>query len=258
MSEKKTGFDKATGDSGDIIDVDSQEVSTVPRAIFTREASIDPSRIQVAQLRVIQGTSAEVGERKAQPGDLLVANFKPMKSVLMIPLGAAGTRVYRPDPKKAPACHSPNGKVGFGNPGGQCVDEDGNPVCPMAKWTDYNEETKKSKPPACADGITIRGYSIPHRSMVDLQFVKADRKIGSFIEQQAMALGWCAFGLNITTESRKNEKGNWSAPVIEMLELDDEQISDKDREMAGKWFDVFQKLQFDTNADALASLSSGS
>lgn len=258
MTDKKvTGFDKATGDEDGIIDVDSQEASQAPRAVFTREASVDASKLQVAQLRVAQGTSAEVADRKASTGDLLVTNFKPMPSVVMIPLGSANIRAYRTDPKKPPVCHSPNGRIGFGNPGGICVDEEGHAVCPFAKWGEKNPVTGKSTPPPCADGITIRGYSVQHRCMVDLQFVKADRRTGSFIEQQAMALGWCGFGIKITTESRKNEKGNWSVPVVEMLETDTELISEKDMETAQKWFDIFQKIQFDTNAEAIASLQSG-
>lgn len=256
--DKKTGFDKATGAlSGEVIDGEvgaTEGASPAPRAIFTREQTIDPSKVQVAQLRIVQGMSAEIKEKKAQSGQFMVSNFSAYDAVTLIPLGSANIRVYKPDPRAAAACHAPTGIWGIGNPGGQCVDEEGHAVCPMAAWGPRDEATGKSKPPACKDGITIRFYSVTHRCMVDYQFMAGDRGKGSFIEQQAMGFGWCNFAIKLSSALKENNKGSWYVTDIEMLPDDSPLVNDEQRGTAQKWFEIFSQMQVETNAEALIQL----
>ena len=114
----KTGFDKATGSGDDVVDVETTESAApgVPRTMFTRDKQVDMKNIQVSQLRIAQGMTAEVKERKAQIGDLVLSNFGPQQSVILIPLISQDIRVYKPDPKAAAKCHAPTGNFGFGDP----------------------------------------------------------------------------------------------------------------------------------------------
>lgn len=251
MTEKRTGFDKATGAPPvEVIDGDGpvDGASPVPRAVFTRENSIDVSKIQVSQLRIAQGQSAEVKDRKALSGQFVVSNFPANDSVILIPLGAANIRVYKPDPRAAAMCHAPTGDFGFGNPGGQCD------LCPNSHWGEKNEATGRSKPPACKEGITVRFYSVTHRCMLDYQFMAGDRARGSFIEQQAMGFGWCGFAIEMTSATKENDKGSWSVPVIEMLPEESPKINDDQWANARKWFELFHGTQVSTKEQALIQL----
>lgn len=252
MAEKKTGFDKATGIEGDVVDEVPEGTSNVPRAVFTRDQVIDVSKLQISQLRVAQGQSAEVKDRKASVGQLLLSNFPAKNEVILVPLGGQNIRVYKIDPKGPAVCQAPTGEIGFGNPGGVCAE------CPLSHWGDRNEATGKSVPPKCKEGIVIRFYSVTHRCMVDFQFMAGDQRTGSFIMQQSMSFGWANFMLSMTTAEKGNAKGDWFVPEVNMLEDDDARVTAKDREDALKWYDVFYRSQVETKDQAIRQLTTGS
>lgn len=258
----KTGFDKATGGDGvaDVID-DTQGGSPIPRAVFTRENVIDTKNMQVSQLRVAQSQSQEVKDKKAAEGQLVLANFVAMDEVLLIPLMATPIRVYKTDARKPPVCHSPTGNFGFGDPGGVCVDDEGNPVCPFAKWGEPKPGSKTNTPPACKDGMMLRCYSVTHRSVVDMQFLAGDKGKGSFVQQQAMSYGWAKFVIRVSTSEKKNDRGSWAVPDIEMLgdmpvkkDGVTPMISQEQWDNAEKWFAMFQADQINSREDAIIQL----
>jgi hypothetical protein len=249
VTEKTTAFDRATGSSGDdIIEGDGEEQRQyVPRAVFTKDATLDVSKIQVSQLRIAQGSTEEVRERKASIGQFVLSNFPAHDKVVLVPLGAQDIRQYKPDPKKPPMCQAPTGDFGFGNPGGPCE------LCPLSHWGEFNEVTQKSTPPKCKEGVTVRFYSLTHRCLVDFQFLAGERSKGSFLQQQAMSFGWAGFAIEMSTQEKSNPKGSWF--VTNLVMLDD--IPEDQKGTVAKWYEVFLAGQVESKQSAIQALSSG-
>lgn len=249
MTDKKTtAFDRST--QAEIVEPpDDEEVgeqrSMVPRAIFTRDSRPDMSKMPISQLRIAQGMTAEVKERKAVNGQFVLSNFQAKDEVILVPFGAPDIRVYKPDPKAPPVCHAPTGDFGFGTPGGVCAD------CPLSQWGEYNEQTKTSAAPKCKEGILVRAYSITHKSIVDFQFMAGDRGKGVFVQQQAMSYGWGGFAIKVTSTTKENKKGSWFVPVIEMLD----EVPGDQQEIIAKWYEIFLASQIGTKAEALQQLA---
>lgn len=249
MAEKKTAFDRATdAHVPEVLDSEGEEArSYVPRTVFTKDAALDPTKLQVSQLRVAQGMTEEVKSRTASIGQFVVSNFPAYDKVVLVPLGAQDIRQYKPDPKKPPMCQAPTGDFGFGNPGGPCD------LCPLSQWGEYNEATGKSVPPACKEGVTVRFYSITHRSMVDFIFLAGERSKGAFIQQQAMSFGWSGFAVEMSTQEKSNSKGSWFVTNLQMLQ----DVPEDQKPIAAKWFEVFLAGQSDSKEGAIRQLSSG-
>lgn len=247
MSDKKTGFDRASGSTApsehdELGEAESRNM--VPRAVFARDQTLDLSKMTIAQLRLAQGTTPEVTERKASIGQFVLTNFPAKDDVILVPFGAPDIRKYQPDPKRPPLCSAPTGDFGFGNPGGPCD------LCPLSQWGEYNEVTQKSVPPPCKEGIMLRAYSVTHRCLVDFQFLAAERSKGGFIQQQSMSFGWANFAVKLTATSKSNNRGAWYVPQIEMLD----DVPDDQREIVAKWYEVFLASQSDSKESALIQL----
>lgn len=265
---EKTGFDKATGGTAPV-DADGEEIqqSNIPRTIFARDTKIDLKSIQVPQLRIAQAMTEEVKQKKAQVGQFVLTNYPARDEILLIPFDVAPVREYKPDPRGAAMCHAPTGRFGFGNPGGACVDEDDNPLCPLAKWTSQGEGMP-NKPPVCKDGLVMRGYSVTHRSMIDFRFMGASKRDGNFVYQQGISFGWTAFGLKMTAVEKDNKKGSWYVASLEMLpddpqnnklEFDEAKSPNIPAEqwtVALKWYDMFEQSKVDSAQEAVLQLSS--
>lgn len=251
MSDQKkaTAFEKATGGLvPEVVEDENEEGRTyVPRAVFTRDSKPDLSKIQIGMLRVAQGMTEEVRDRKASLGQFVLSNFPAHDKVILVPFGAQDIRQYKPDPKKPPMCQAPTGDFGFGNPGGPCE------LCPLSHWGEYNEATGKSVPPACKEGVAVRFYSVTHRCLVDYTFLAGERSKGAFIQQQGMSFGWSGFAIEMTTSEKSNNKGSWFVPQIQMLDA----VPKDQMEIIGKWFEIFLVSQVDSKEDALRQLGSG-
>ena len=247
MTEKKTAFSKAV-EGGDGIDHDDTESRIgVPRAVFTRDSTLDLSKLQIPSLRLAQGMTAEVTDRKAAIGQYVLTNYPPYDSVDIAPLGATNIRMYKPDPKKPALCNAPTGDFGFGNPGGVCVE------CPLSHWGERDSVTGKSTPPPCKEGVIVRAYSLTHRCLVDIQFLGAEQSKGGFVQQQAMTVGWANFAIKLSAAQKQNNRGSWYIPELQMLDG----VPEDEQEIVNKWFAIFQESQIDSKADALQQLSSG-
>lgn len=250
VSDKKgTGFDRASQaelvDESELADAEGGGSSSVPRTIFTRDSAPDPKKLQVSQLRIAQGMTAEVKERKANVGQFVLSNFPAYDSVILIPFDAQDIRQYKPDPKKPAVCHAPTGDFGFGKPGGVCE------LCPLQEWGEYNEATGKSKPPPCKEGITVRFYSIAHRSMVDYIFLAGEKGRGAFIRQQSLSFGWTGFAIRMTSKNKSNSQGDWFVPEVEMLET----VPEDQLDIIAKWYELHLASQQDTKQSALIQLT---
>lgn len=250
---KKSAFDRATGaQTPEVLDENGEEVrSYVPRAVFTKDAKLDLSKLSIGMLRVAQGMTEEVKERKALIGQFVLTNYPAHDDVILVPFDAQDIRQYKPDPKKPPQCQAPTGDFGFGNPGGVCEE------CPLSHWGEYNEATGKSTPPPCSEGVTVRFYSMTHRCLVDYTFLKGERSKGAFIQQQGMSYGWSNFVIRMTTVEKSNNKGSWPVPQIEMLQDYPAEFTQEQRDLVPKWYEIHLASQVDSKEGAILQLQSG-
>lgn len=216
-----------------------------PRVIFTTDAKPDINKLQISQLRLAQGMTAEVTERKAQIGQFVLSNFPAYDEVVIVPLLAQDIRVFKPDPKAPPHCQAPTGTWGVGNPGGDCSQ------CPLSKWGRRDPATGRSAPPRCKEGVFLRAYSATHRCLVDFQFLGRAVVKGAFIQQQAMAFGFGSFALRLTSQAVKNDKGQWFEPNLEILS----EIPEDHADAVGKWFEIARLAAEKTNEEVRAELA---
>ena len=224
---RESKFSKAVG--SEVANAEPEQ-EWVPRAIYTTEAKPDPKKITIPTLRLAQGMTAEVTERKAQIGQFVCTNFGPLDEVKLIPFAAQDIRVYKPIASEPPKCQAPTGEYGIGSPGGTCAE------CPLGNWGPKNPETGKSTPPQCKEGVSLRAYSLDHRCMVDFVFMGRVADKGAFIQQQAMAFGWTGFQVALTSTAVKNDKGQWYEPEVQMLPgLPDEETM----AIVSKWYEIF-------------------
>lgn len=211
--------------------------SFAPRAIFVEGARPDLSKMQIPRLRLAQGTTSEVTDRKAQIGQFVLTGFPPKDEVILVPLGAVNVRTFAPDPKKAPKCHAPGpvmlpdgsfGLHGIGEPGIVCAE------CPLAKWGPRDERTGKSTPPPCKEGVSLRAYSATHRTLVDFQFMGRSQGKGTFVQSQLIAWGEGEFAIKLTSVATKNDRGQWYEPEVEMQEV----IPEGHEESVNRWLEL--------------------
>lgn len=241
--EYASKFDEATG--GAVPAEVEDDVSFAPRAIFTSDAKPDLSKMQISQLRLAQGMTAEVTERKATIGQYVLSNFPAYDEVILVPLAAQNVRTYKPDPRQPPKCYAPTGLHGIGDPGVACD------TCPMAKWGPRNPVTGKGTPPPCKEGVIVRAYSVTHRSIVDFKFDGSARSKGAFIQQQAMAFGFANFAVKMHSSSARNDRGQWYVPEVEMLA----EIPEAHVEPAQKWYELVSQQAQMTTAEATAQIA---
>lgn len=220
-------FDKMTK-SSDASAVEYEEQEYAPQVIFTNDAKPDLSKLQINRLRLAQGMTQEVAERRASIGQYVLSNFPPYDEVELVPLIAQNTRQYKPDPKAPPQCVAPTGDFGLGNPGGPCIE------CPLSKWGPRNEKTGKATPPLCKEAVVIRAYSLTHRTVVDMQFTGRVANRGATIQSQALALGYGNFVVRLKSTSTKNDRGQWYEPEIEIAG----DVPADQKEIVNRWYDA--------------------
>lgn len=227
FAEGRSKFDQVTdGQTADIEAGDEQ--SYVPRALFVEGAKPDMSKMQIPQLRIAQGMTPEVTERKAQIGQFVLTNFQALDEVILVPLGAPDIREYKTDPKKPPQCFSPTGTYGIGDPGIACAD------CRFSKWGAKNPATGKSAPPPCKEGVLIRAYSLTHRTVVDFKFLGRAQGAGRFLQQQIVTWGEAGFAFKLSSQTAKNDKGQWFEPSVEFLG----EVPAEHKDMVGRWYEI--------------------
>lgn len=235
-------FDEMTK-QGDAEMVAEEEYT--PRVIFTADATPDLTTMQIPRLRLAQGLTPEVAERRANIGQYVLTNFPAMDEVELVPLLCQPTRMYKPDPRGQPQCTAPTGTFGIGNPGGPCA------ACPLSKWGEKNPKTGKATPPPCKDGVVMRAYSISHRSIIDFHFQGRNTSRGSFIMGQALGLGYGNFVVRLRSGSAKNDLGSWAEPELEMLG----DVPSDHTETVARWTEAIQSmLRQVSTADALKEL----
>lgn len=238
--QKKSKFNEMTGIDGG----EEEQQEYVPQVIFTKDADLDLSQLQIPRLRLAQGMTPEVSNREASIGQFLLQNFPPHDEVDVIPLAVQNIREYRPDSQSPPVCQAPTGVIGIGTPGGDCS------ACPLSKWGEKDPKTGKSRPPACKNGAVLRAYSITHRTIFDFRFMGRNAGLGTFLQSQALAFGMNGFAVRLKSASVRNNLGSWYEPKIEMLP----EIPEEHREISDRWYMAVQQQMSPSSVEAVKSI----
>ena len=235
-------FEEATGGKKNVPampenDEMAEQTAFVPRAVYTSDAKLDPTKLNIPRLRVAQGMTPEVMERSAQIGDFVLTNYPAKSEVLLVPFAAQNIRYLKPDPRQPPVCQAPTGDVGIGDPGGPCV------ACPYSKWGARDPRTGKSTPPPCTEAVSVRAFSLTHRTMVDFVFDGRRAGKGAFIQQQGLAFGMGQFVVKMTTSPVSNNFGTWAEPNVQMMGTVEENVSDeKLLDLTHTWFQLHNAM----------------
>lgn len=231
MPSKTTVFDDATDSNLPAVADSDESWEDQPEAMgmadFSGDLRPDPKTFTVSALRIIQGMSDAVKQKKGNPGQWLLPNYPARDTVTIIPFDSQPIRRYMPDPKKPPVCVSKNGIFGIGVPGGRCED------CPLSQWGD-RDETGKGKPPVCKDGVVVRGYVPEFRRMVDLPLMTSSARIGREMAQRSLSDGWCSFAVQLSIETKSNPKGTWYIPSVQYQD----EVTQEDMDAAWDWYQV--------------------
>jgi len=245
---KKSRFEEVTGAAPVAQDDGDFDGGFTPRVVYTVDATPDLSKMQVPRLRLAQGLTSEVQDRKAQIGQYVLTNFPAEDEVVLVPLAAQSIRVYQPDPKGRPQCFAPTGTHGIGNPGIVCAD------CALSKWTRDPNDPKRGIKPPCTEGVAMRAYSTTHGSVVDMQFMGRTISKGQFVQQQGLARGMGQFAIKLTSGRVENQRGSWYEPVLEVAPVPEEHA-----EMAAKWHRaMIESMTTTEQAEKQLALEAGS
>ena len=246
-----TGLDDmmTTSDVAEMVANGEFEESTplISRVIYDMDAPPALASLEPLNLSVAQGMSKSVKERRAAIGQLTVPNYPPLDELVLIPLAGGPFREYMPDRTKSPACFSPNGVQGFGNPGGSCA------ACPLSKWGSKDPKTGRSQKPGCDEGVSVDFYSPTHTALLRFRFKRREMRSGEQILQRAAFSGWTNFAVKMTTQDTSNASGSWFVPNIEFV-MD---VPSDDKEKAQMAFEMLRNSQRQKYAELSAGEGNG-
>lgn len=175
---------------------------------------IDPDMLTIPRLKLVQKSSSEVDDG-ISPGSLVnsvtkdvIAEFKKGEGleIEVIPVFTGKSRILFQDVDQGGGilCQSPDGKIGYGDPGGDC------PTCSLAQWQRSN---KGNKPPECTlfynIFLMVRGYESPLPLVTS--FGKTSFGAGKqFINLIAFkrVSPWMAY-YKLSTHFKESEQGNY-------------------------------------------------
>lgn len=219
----------------------AEEAQSNQRVVFTSGGDAFGGELVPSQLRLAQGTTKEVQERRASIGQFVMKNFPPEDNVLLVPLATQLSRTRfaltpsgQQDFKQAPLCVAPTGIHGIGDPGIECA------KCPLKEWGPRDPKTGKSSPPLCVAQLNLRAYSVTHEDIIDFQFKGRSFQTGQSIAKQGFMKGFGNFAVEMTSQNQSNAKGAWVEPSIIFQKMD--VVSEEDRDRAKRVLALVQEM----------------
>lgn len=216
-TEQPKGFADMIG--GDQALAVPEEDTPVRGLAYSDTMELDASDIAYPRLRLAQALTKEVADGFAQSGDWVLTGFEPEKQVTLIPLLGTKTREYRdPDDNSQLLCSSPDGKVGHGDPGGDCS------VCPLTAWRKPKKAGDKNLPPLCGLGYSYVCWSVTHDTLVQVDFKKSATTAAKGLNTMIQARGFGKFGILLTTKTERGARGQWHVPAMTVTKASEEDL----------------------------------
>lgn len=193
------------------------------RVLQTGSVAFDASEMATPYLRLAQGSTQEVQEGIAKPGQWLVTGFPPADTVLMAPIYFARTRDYYikgADDKNSRLCYSPDGVTGYGDPGGRCD------ICPKNQWLPNPAKAGTNLPPACNITYTYICYDLRNKVLVELGLRKTSLKAAKQINTLAATRGLGTFAVELGVTKVTGGRGIYHVPTVKVAAMTEDAQKD--------------------------------
>lgn len=216
-----TSFDAMLGSTPDTetTDLATQDDNRGPMRAYSATPDFDQEDMTYPRLRLAQGLTQEVTDGVAQSGDWVLAGFEPEKAVVIIPVMAAKAREARDsEDNKVILCQSPDAKVGFGNPGGDCAS------CKLAQWRPNPRDATKNLPPACSVVYSYVAWSVTHDTLVSIDFRRSGTQVAKFLNTMINSRGLGKFAVTLTSKNQKGARGTYAVAGVMLARVDEEQL----------------------------------
>ncbi len=174
-------------------------IIVAPAPVYSENPDFDQDDLQWPRLRLAQGLTQEVTEGLAKPGQWILLGEDPVDEVLIVPMSATKQREYRPNSDDRPECTSPDGRQGFGIPGGDCA------TCPLSQWVQM-AKGEKNQPPPCQLFYSYVAYSVTHHCLVEFRARKTSMAIGKTINTFMKARGGGTFAMKLGRQTATNPR----------------------------------------------------
>lgn len=188
--------------------------------VYTDKPEFAADEVSMPRLRLAQGTTPEVQEGNAKPGDWVISGFEPYKKVILIPTMFARLREYRDkqDNKKV-LCSSSDFVTGVGTPGGECA------TCPMNQWGPPSVPGGKGTPPGCSRVFSYVAYSVTHETLLSFDLKRTGMGAAKLINAMIQAKGLGKFGIELSSTSQRSSRGIYYVAAAQVAAVTEEQLA---------------------------------
>lgn len=163
------------------------------------------------RMKILQSNSPEVTQEDEPAGNFYVEGFPALgKEVIVVPFLHATTRVMFDQDKQEVECQSPNGKEGFGVPGGECK------KCEFSQWGENREK------PLCMERKSFVLFIPEIETFVAWDAASTALKTGIRMRQIVRGAGRKGkVAIRMTLNQEKSGKYTYYAPKARMAKPDE-------------------------------------
>lgn len=219
LTSASTGFDAIVhvpaGTSIDEALAAAEEAPVRAATSWTDTPEFDADEVGFPRLRLGQGLTAEVAEGHAKMGQWLLSGYDVLDEVTVVPVMFSRDRAKRQDPAKRDSdivCTSPDGKVGYGDPGGDCK------TCPFSKWM-TDPKTGRRTPPACQLSYHYAVWVVEHEALAEVVFTRTSEQYAHLINNLTTRFGLGKFALRLTSTVKIGPNRRWAEPQVKLVPL---------------------------------------
>lgn len=177
-------------------------------ALFAKPLALTADDIVIPRLRLAQGLTQEVQDGNARPGEFLLSGAAPRPDVTATVMAIAKfRRLTTSDGQGDILCRSEDGVVGVGDPGGDCES------CPLSKWVNATDGSRKNTPPACQFGykylLDVDGYG-----QVVFEMKRTAIPAAKALNAMVVRNGYGSTRVQIKAQKGSGTRGTYYTPII--------------------------------------------
>lgn len=218
-----TGFDDIVnvprGQSVDQAIAAAEEIDAAAGAgmaapIMTANVDFDEGEAAFPRIRLAQGLTAEVADGSAKMGQFLFNGYDPMDEVTLVPIMIGRSRNKRADPNNRDSeivCSSNDGRVGVGNPGGDCKG------CPFARFGSDPRSGRRTAP-ACSLAYTYAAWCPEVEQFVEMVFSRTSEQAANVINNHVIRQGFGNFAVRLKSTIQMG-RNRYAVPQVRLVPL---------------------------------------
>lgn len=191
-------------DAADAIQ-EAQENTSI--AVFANPTTLTADDVTIPRLRLAQGLTKEVQDGNAKPGEFLLSGAPPRNEVTATVLAIAKFRRLTNGDDGSVLCRSEDGFIGVGDPGGDCES------CPLSKWVNAEDKSKKNIPPLCQFGYRYL-LDVADYGQVVFEMKRTSIPAAKALNAMVIRFGYGNTVVNIKAQKGTGARGTYYTPVI--------------------------------------------